>query len=63
MCEKSQLTFNYNKFDWILKKNSDSNHEEYKDSNNKNKDKDKDKEKEKDKDRDKDKDGNIKDNK
>ena len=23
MCEKNQLSFNYNKYDWILKKNSD----------------------------------------
>ena len=46
MCEKNQLSFNYNKYDWILKKNSDNKNgdEEHKESN-KNKDKDKDKDK------------------
>ena len=42
ICEKNQLSFNYNKYDWILKKNSDNNHEEHKESNKNNKDKDKD---------------------
>lgn len=45
MCEKNQLSFNYNKYDWILKKNADNSSEEHKESNSKNKDKDKDKEK------------------
>ena len=54
ICEKNQLSFNYNKYDWILKKNAELNNEEHKD-NNKNKD-DKEKEKEKDKEKDKDKD-------
>ena len=35
ICEKNQLTFNYNKYDWILKK--EAAHEEQKESNNKNK--------------------------
>ena len=57
MCEKNQLSFNYNKYDWILKKNSEANNEEHKEGNkNKDeKDKDKDKEKEKEKDKEKEK--------
>ena len=31
MCEKNQLSFNYNKYDWILKK--EASHEEKKESN------------------------------
>ena len=36
MCEKNQLTFNYNKYDWILKKNAEGSSHEHKGDNNKN---------------------------
>ena len=36
MCEKNQLTFNYNKYDWIIKKNAESSNHEHKGENNKN---------------------------
>ena len=35
ICEKNQLSFNYNKFDWILKKNGESSSNESKGDNNK----------------------------
>jgi hypothetical protein len=56
MCEKNQLSFNYNKYDWILKKNSEANNEEHKEGNKNKDEKDKDKDKEKVKEKDKDKD-------
>ena len=38
MCEKNQLSFNYNKYDWIIKKNlENSTHEHKGDNSNKNK--------------------------
>ena len=38
MCEKNQLSFNYNKYDWILKKNSEGfNHEHKRENKNDNK--------------------------
>ena len=37
ICEKNQLTFNYNKYDWILKK-EESHNEEKKESNKNNED-------------------------
>jgi hypothetical protein len=37
MCEKNQLSFNYNKYDWIIKKNlENSTHEHKGDNSNKN---------------------------
>ena len=30
MCEKNQLIFNYNKYDWILKKNSEGSYQKKK---------------------------------
>ena len=56
ICENNQLTFNYNKYDWILKKNAEVNNEEHKESSKMKEEKDKDKEKEKDKDKEKEKD-------
>ena len=35
MCEKNQLTFNYNKYDWIIKKNAEGSSHEHKGENNK----------------------------
>ena len=54
MCEKNQLSFNYNKYDWILKKNAEMNNEEHKESNKNKEEKDKEKDKDKDKEKDKD---------
>ena len=36
ICEINQLTFNYNKYDWIIKKNYESSYHEHKGENNKN---------------------------
>ena len=52
MCESNQLVFNYNKFDWLVRK--EKMHEEQKE-NDKEKEKDKEKSKDKEKDKDKDK--------
>ena len=35
ICEKNQLTFNYNKYDWILKKIAEHSNEEHKEGKNK----------------------------
>jgi len=43
MCEKNQLSFNYNKYDWILKKKAEISSHEYKGDNNKNDNNSKDK--------------------
>ena len=37
ICEKNQLTFDYNKFDWNLQKNEDNSSNEQKEDNNKDK--------------------------
>ena len=50
ICEKNQLTFNYNKYDWILKKSAELNNEEHKENSKNKEDKEKEKEKEKEKD-------------
>ena len=56
ICEKNQLSFNYNKYDWILKKTAELNNEEHKENSKNKEEKEKEKEKEKDnKDKDKDK--------
>ena len=57
ICEKNQLSFNYNKYDWILKKTAELNNEEHKENSKNKEEKEKEKEKEKDnKDKDKEKD-------
>ena len=57
ICEKNQLSFNYNKYDWILKKTAELNNEEHKENSKNKEEKEKEKEKDnKDKDKDKEKD-------
>jgi serine/threonine protein kinase len=46
ICEKNQLSFNYNKYDWILKKTAELNNEENKENSKNKEDKEKEKEKE-----------------